>query len=475
MEFNLLAILFLVLSIIFIILTIFSFLQYKSKKKESVSLEGRVNNLKTEINEAETKLTNITANYEKKKSVLQHLLDLEDREVELKQSVESKQEDLTQLLHKIEEKANERNLLDNELLGIKNDISIFSPTLDLINVGYFEEPDYLFETSDRFKEEIKIIREKQKEMIKDKQTLTIPDSVAVTSNSTYAKKILQGQVILMLKAFNVECDKLMGLLKPSNFANTLERIDKIATDIEKSSLSLKCGFNKKYVELKFKECELQYQFTLKQAREREEQQIIKEQIREEQKAIREFERALAKAQKEEKMYQDALDDAHKQLAIASDKEKEKLEEKIAFLQKQLEEAIENEKRAKSMAEQTKRGHVYIISNIGSFGENVYKIGLTRRLDPLDRVKELGDASVPFSFDVHAMIFSDDAPALERKLHEEFRYTRVNVVNRRKEFFRVSLEEIKNKTEEVTVGKAEFRMTAIAEEYHESKKMRSSVT
>lgn len=473
MEFNFLAILFLAISIIFLILAIYSFVQYKCKKKESVSLENKISTLKEEITLSEKTLTDANLNYEKTKNALQHLLDLEGRESELKQSVESKQSDLTTLLQKIKDKANEHDTLKNELLSIKNDISIFSPTLDLINVGYFEEPDYLFETSDRFKEEVKIVREKQKKLITEKQALQIPESIALTSNSKYAKKILQGQVNLMLKAFNVECDKLMGLLKPSNFANTLERIDKIATDIEKSSLSLKCGFSPNYIKLKFQECELQYQFKLKQAREREEQQIIKEQMREEQKAIREFERALAKAQKEENMYQNALEEAQKQLAIADIKEKTKLEEKIIFLQNQLEEAIENGKRAQSMAEQTKRGHVYVISNIGSFGENVYKIGLTRRLEPLDRVKELGDASVPFSFDVHAMIFSEDAPALERNLHEEFKYYRLNAVNRRKEFFRVSLDEIKNKAKEVTGGEAEFRMTAIADEYHESQKLRSS--
>ena len=125
-----------------------------------------------------------------------------------------------------------------------------------------------------------------------------------------------------------------------------------------------------------------------------------------------------------------------------------------------------------MAEQTKRGHVYIISNIGSFGEDVYKIGLTRRLEPLDRVKELGGASVPFSFDVHAMIYSEDAPALETKLHREFSHFRVNQVKLRKEFFRVNLLDIKEKATEITGNELDFKVTALAEDYYESLKLQS---
>ncbi|WP_210403032.1 GIY-YIG nuclease family protein [Thalassospira sp. MCCC 1A01428] len=126
-----------------------------------------------------------------------------------------------------------------------------------------------------------------------------------------------------------------------------------------------------------------------------------------------------------------------------------------------------------MAEQTRKGHVYIISNIGSFGENVYKIGLTRRLDPMDRVKELGDASVPFPFDVHAIIYYDDAPALEAALHREFSHSRVNAVNLRKEFFRVDLDKIRAATNKLTEREAEFRTTIVAEEYYETKRLQEA--
>jgi hypothetical protein len=123
-------------------------------------------------------------------------------------------------------------------------------------------------------------------------------------------------------------------------------------------------------------------------------------------------------------------------------------------------------RALSMAQQTKCGNVYIISNVGSFGENVYKIGMTRRLEPLDRIKELGDASVPFEFDVHSLIYSDDAPKLERELHKKFLRLQMNKVNPRKEFFRLNLKDIREEIEKMGI-EAKWTMTAEAREYQES--------
>src|SRR5690606_37895379 len=162
----------------------------------------------------------------------------------------------------------------------------------------------------------------------------------------------------------------------------------------------------------------------------------------------EFRDALAAAEKEEKLYRDLLEKARKELDQSTAEERAFAEAKIAGLEQQLAEAEAKEQRAKSLAEQTRRGHVYVISNIGSFGDHVYKIGMTRRLDPMDRVKELGDASVPFSFDVHAIIFTDDAPAMEAELHRKFSHQRVNAVNLRKEFFRVELEKIRDAVEEI---------------------------
>jgi len=165
-----------------------------------------------------------------------------------------------------------------------------------------------------------------------------------------------------------------------------------------------------------------------------------------------------------------LEKAREELSKSTEEDRQMAEAKIADLEKQIAEAAEKEERAKSMAETTRRGHVYVISNIGSFGEDVFKIGLTRRLEPLDRVKELGDASVPFPFDVHAIIYAENAPALETDLHRRFTHKRVNAVNLRKEFFRVDLNSIKNAVEELAGSEADFKTTILAEEYHETRRL-----
>lgn len=473
MEINGMAIIFLVLSITLTILVVYLGILLFVRKRKGNTLNTYLVELDNKIRDQTDKLKKIQAEFAETEIKLKSLVDLENNEQQLR-------ENYSTLTNKCKELANEINVMEIErdeisakLHGIKEDISIFEPKASLINLGFFEEPKYLFETSERFKEEIKQIREEQKKMIRTKTCVEIPENIAITNNSKYAAKILAGQANLMIKAFNIECDNLIGILKSSNYPSILERIDKVATDIEESALSLKCGFSKEYIKLKFKECELQYQFKLKQAREQEEQALIKENMREEQKAMREFERALAKAQKEEEMYNTALATARKELEVAAEKDKQNLEERIRLLEKELAEAEENKKRAQSMAEQTRRGHVYIISNIGSFGEDVYKIGLTRRLEPLERIKELGDASVPFEFDVHALIFSEDAPALERALHNEFNHHRVNQVNFRKEFFNVDLLQIQEKAKKLFDGEIDFKVTALAEEYYESLKLREN--
>ncbi|MCW8998310.1 MAG: DUF4041 domain-containing protein, partial [Kangiellaceae bacterium] len=271
-----------------------------------------------------------------------------------------------------------------------------------------------------------------------------------------------------------DCDLLIGKVRPSNYARILERIEKLANTLERSAAMLHCGINLDYVKLKYEECRLQYQYVLKKKEEQEEQRLIKEQIREEQRAVKEYERALAQAEKEERMYREMLDRAKKELSQSSEEDRLVAEQKIADLERQLSEALEKEERAKSMAEQTRKGHVYVISNIGSFGEDVYKIGLTRRLEPMDRVKELGDASVPFAFDVHAMIYVEDAPALESALHREFSSRRVNAVNLRKEFFRTKLSDIRNAVQGIVGDQVEFKTTILAEEYFETLRLQQEV-
>lgn len=201
-------------------------------------------------------------------------------------------------------------------------------------------------------------------------------------------------------------------------------------------------------------------------REREQQRALQEQMREDEKVRREIERAAREAEKEEELMRQAVERAQQQVAAASAEERQKFEQQLAEVQRQLAEAHERNQRKLSMAQQTRVGNVYVVSNIGSFGDDIVKIGLTRRLVPQDRIRELGDASVPFEFDVHAMIQSEDAPTLERELHAQFEEYRVNKVNYRKEFFRVPLQAIRDFVAARQL-EATFTMAAEAHEYRES--------
>ena len=224
------------------------------------------------------------------------------------------------------------------------------------------------------------------------------------------------------------------------------------------------AINNKYKDLKVKELGYVYEYQEWKQREKEEQARIREQIREEERAAKELEKAKRDAEKEAQRNADALSKARAEVEGANEKQKEKLFAQIAELEQRMKD-MEEKNRYISQAMLTKSGHVYIISNIGSFGESILKIGMARRLESMDRVKELGDASVPFPFDVHAMIRTSDAPALENALYRHFEERRVNLENNRKEFFYVTLDEIKSELdvlkEELNID-ADFHITMAAE-------------
>lgn len=202
--------------------------------------------------------------------------------------------------------------------------------------------------------------------------------------------------------------------------------------------------SREYIALKLKEVELRYHM----ARIKEEQ---KQKEIEERKAQKDYERAMRDAAKNEEKAREQLEKQREALErAASEAEKTKLQEQVSALEVRLQEALAMKERAMSMAQQTRTGYVYVISNVRSFGEGIYKIGMTRRLDPMDRVRELGDASVPFSFEVHYMIYTDDAPKLEAELHQRFAEFKMNSDNYRKEFFKVPIEDIESVLKELHV-------------------------
>ncbi|HED4180620.1 TPA: DUF4041 domain-containing protein [Enterobacter mori] len=271
----------------------------------------------------------------------------------------------------------------------------------------------------------------------------------------------------VLDAFNGKVDSTLSKIKHNNYGKLSQEIKDAFELVNYNGSAFRSAkITDIYLQARLNELKWGVAVNEIMLEEREEQRRIKEQLREEEKARREYEKAIKEAEKEEKAIQQAIDKATKELMLAGEEQRIALEQRLAELQVKYEEAEAKNQRAISMAQQTRSGHVYVISNIGSFGENVYKIGMTRRLEPLDRVRELGDASVPFSFDVHAMIYSDDAPSLENHLHKVFNDKQVNKVNARKEFFNVGIKDIKSTIKEMSID-AHWTMFAEAKEYRES--------
>jgi len=271
----------------------------------------------------------------------------------------------------------------------------------------------------------------------------------------------------VLDAFNGKVEAILSRVKVDNAGNLQEEIHNAHSLVNQHGRAFRdARITVGYLKARLEELKWAAIALALKAREREEQRAIKERLREEERARKEFERAIREAQKEEEMVGKALEKARKELEAAEGDKRVKLELRLVELQARLVEAESKNQRALSMAQQTKMGHVYIISNIGSFGEHVYKIGMTRRLEPQDRIDELGDASVPFDFDIHAMIKCEDAPKLEHDLHKQFIATQVNKVNVRKEFFRLSLADIRAAVESLRID-CKWTMTATAMEYKET--------
>lgn len=239
-----------------------------------------------------------------------------------------------------------------------------------------------------------------------------------------------------------------------------------ASEVLVKSIDSRARINPDFKSLLVKRLELEIKYKRAKQLAREQQREIRDQQREEVKARKEAEKVQKEAEKEEAIKKQAIENLMQEMSEKSEAERLGFQAELDALQAQLDEAHERFERAKSRAQETKQGHVYIISNVGSFGEDILKIGMTRRMEPLDRIKELGDASVPFSFDVHAMIEAEDAPSLEKLLHHKLHSCRVNKVNYRKEFFSVSIDEIEKCLNDMDVD-ALLNRVASADEYYQS--------
>lgn len=376
-------------------------------------------------------------------------------------------EELTQTKERLDlEIAGKNNLLKS----LNNQILVAEDAIEMESFSLYK-PEYNFVSSEEYKAKLDEIRADQKRMLKNGTAATCETDWTVRGSKTDGKRMANEIIKLFLRAFNNECEAAVRDVKFNNFERCSQRIEKSYEQINNLGKVNTVSISHVYCYLKHRELRLAYEYALKKQQEKEEQAEIRRQQREQAKLDKEIAEARKAAEKERQHYEQALASIDAQIAACDDAEhKAELLERRAEIRNGLE-GVEAKLEDIDYRQANQRaGYVYIISNIGAFGENVYKIGMTRRLNPMERIDELGDASVPFTFDVHAMIFSSDAPALEAALHRAFEDRRINKVNTRREYFRVTLEEIKDVVRDNHDKSVEFIDVPAAEQYRQSIRM-----
>lgn len=352
--------------------------------------------------------------------------------------------------------------------ALKKEAVFFEDAITFQEFGLYT-PRYNFITSEEYKEELDYIRDAQKKLIKSDKAIIGATTWTVNGSKSKGNKMIADMKKLFLRAFNSDCEDVISKVKYNNFDVSLKKIHQSANSIERLGKSMSLKITQKYIDWKEEELTLAFEYQQKKQEEKEAQKAAIAEMREAARLQKEIEAQRKKIEKEQTHYQTAYEKLLKQLEENPDNadlltKKSELENQLNDIDKAIKDIDYREANQRA-------GYVYIISNIGAFGENVYKIGMTRRLDPQDRVDELGDASVPFNFDVHAMIFSDDAPALEAALHKAFEDRKLNMVNTRREFFNVTLDEIKEVVKKNFDKTVEFIDVPDAEQFRVSQKMK----
>jgi Domain of unknown function (DUF4041)/Meiotically up-regulated gene 113 len=359
---------------------------------------------------------------------------------------------------------------EQEMKSLRGQVLVLEETLLLESFALYE-PKFKLNASHEYKTRLDACRERQKAMIKSGEAATGNLGWEVNGSKAEGRKLVNDMIKLILRSFNNEADYCVDNVKFDNIELGEKRIRQSFEACNKLGRVMTVRLSDEYLNLKLDELRLAHEYQVKKQQEKEEAKRIREELREQQKLEQEIRAAREKIAKERKHFNTALRDLSLRLDKATSQEdRTLLLEKISEIEAN-KAALDNEEKVIDYREQNaKAGYVYIISNLGAFGEGVYKIGMTRRLDPMERIDELGDASVPFWFDVHAMVFSENAPALEAKLHERFALGRLNKVNGRKEFFRADITEIEAVIRANYDAVVEVTHEAPAEQYRESLRM-----
>ncbi len=393
---------------------------------------------------------------------------IQEKISQLSKQKEAKTFEISELGREIKQRNDTINALESTIKDKKDKIIWMDDEILVQEFGLYQ-PQYNFASALDYKEKLVSVRVLQKSLIKNKRAVTGITTWTVNDSAAKGKKMVSDTQKLLLRAFNSECDEVIGKVKYTNFDASLNKIYKSAETISKLGTIMNISITNDYLSAKVKELRLAFEYQQKKQQEKEEQKTARAEQREQARIQKELDEQRKRKEKEQAHYQNAYSKLLKQLE--QDPSNSDLLSKKESLTSQLSDIEVALSDIDYRQANMKAGYVYIISNIGAFGENIYKIGMTRRLEPQDRIDELSSASVPFNFDVHAMIFSDDAPALEAALHRAFADRKVNMVNQRREFFNVTLDEIKAVVKQNFDKTVEFIDTPDAEQYRISMKMK----
>lgn len=340
---------------------------------------------------------------------------------------------------------------ENSLLLEENDRLRSAGAPELIEVGFYSYTHRL-DAAAEYKEQLESIQNKIKAAIKDDQAIQSAEGFIYNNSRAKGKRMVADLSKLMLRAFNAEAENCVRTVRATNREAIIKRLDRARLSIARLGQSMDMQITDNYYQLRVDEIALTVDYLMKLQEEKEEERERRAELREQRRVELELAAERERLDKQRGHYVNVLS----ALAKGSP-ERSEVEEKLSDIERAIE---NNDYRAANV----RAGYVYVISNIGALGPEMIKIGMTRRLDPMDRVRELGDASVPFGFDVHALFFAEDAVGVEAELHRLFADRRVNQINLRREFFFATPTEVKDRLEQITGNLLEFTMEPVAEQF-----------
>ena len=439
---------------------IFDFLKKEELKKIDVlTLENeKINKMYKELSETKLSIEQM--------SVLELQKNISEKTNELatvNQSISEKTNFLNEVLTRI------NNLLSHER-NLQSQLTVLESDIAMEEFGLYK-PRYDFASSLEYKDKLNVIREMQKAMIKSKSAVNYFENWTVDGSKAKGKKMTNDNIKMILRSFNNECEAAINKVKFSNIQSIEKRIQTSFNQHNKLNETNKVSLTQRFLDLKLQELYLAFEYEQKKEEEKEALREQREKETEEKALQKEIESKKKVIHKEMSHLENVISELEMKLIVADESEKESLEAQILELKENLNKFEEEIEELDYRTANAAAGYVYVISNIGSFGEDVVKIGVTRRLDPLERISELSSASVPFKFDVHALIFSYDAYNLEASLHNKFSDKRLNAVNNRKEFFKIPIDEIENELQIYKDLTIDFSKVPEAQEYRESLKLR----